>query len=630
MTRRGLLTLAGAGIVGSAAAGAGAAVSFVAVGEFKFANRFYPGVQMDGEDIGGLTLEQAMARARARWDPFLASPIVFRLGDREWIPAAAQVGIAVDYAGPLRAAYAWGREGSWDTRFAEQRATAEAARGWRTLTSFDPHVFTEYIESIAAEVYRPAADASVRVEVRGGRRQVAVEESVVGQRLVDADYLSVASQGFESPRRVIVDLAVEDTLPGIATDMVAPVSAEAERLMRGHINLVSDQGRWSIGREDLATDLAIGGAADAPELEVRLDYQGFARVASQIVDELRVDPVDPKIRVNAAGRVVPTVEGRLGRSVDVEGLWSRVQAAMTSGADEVRVPLVVLQPDITRLTAADLQFDNLIAEGHSFFWGSAENRMHNIDNGSAKIDGTVVAPGEQFSLNAVVGLITEANGFVEGLVIAPNRTEPGVGGGICQVSTTLFRALFWAGLPIDERWQHVYRVGYYELGPEHPPGFDAAIWQPSQDLRFTNDTPNHLLIRREFDEGEGELRFKIMGAPLGRTVELEAWQGKLIEPPPLRVAASEELEPGELKQTDKEVAGLQAIIYRNVSVGGRTLFKDRYPSEFVAWPERWEVGQNPDGSVDFSAVPGYVPPDEEPAANSDEVLDEGAAPDAAE
>ena len=301
MTRRGLLTLAGAGIVGSAAAGAGAAVSFVAVGEFKFANRFYPGVQMDGEDIGGLTLEQAMARARARWDPFLASPIVFRLGDREWIPAAAQVGIAVDYAGPLRAAYAWGREGSWDTRFAEQRATAEAARGWRTLTSFDPHVFTEYIESIAAEVYRPAADASVRVEVRGGRRQVAVEESVVGQRLVDADYLSVASQGFESPRRVIVDLAVEDTLPGIATDMVAPVSAEAERLMRGHINLVSDQGRWSIGREDLATDLAIGGAADAPELEVRLDYQGFARVASQIVDELRVDPVDPKIRVNAAG-----------------------------------------------------------------------------------------------------------------------------------------------------------------------------------------------------------------------------------------------------------------------------------------------------------------------------------------
>ena len=121
-----------------------------------------------------------------------------------------------------------------------------------------------------------------------------------------------------------------------------------------------------------------------------------------------------------------------------------------------------------------------------------------------------------------------------------------------------------------------------------------------------------------------------MGAPLGRTVELEAWQGKPVEPPPLRVAASEELEPGELKQTDKEVAGLQAIIYRNVSVGGRTLFKDRYPSEFVAWPERWEVGQNPDGSVDFSAVPGYVPPDEEPAANSDEVLDEGAAPDAAE
>ncbi len=630
MTRRKLLTLAGAGIVGSAAAGAAAAASFVAVGESKFADRFYPGVQMDGEDVGGLRLDQAMARARARWEPFLANPIVFRLGDRAWTPTATQVGIAVDYVGPLRTAYAWGREGSWGARFAEQRATAEAPHGWRSLPSFDPLVFTGYLGGIAAEVYRPASDASVHVEVRGGRRQVAVQESVVGQRLVQADYLSVAGQGFDSPQRMIVDLAVEHTVPGITTDMVAPVLVEAERVMRGHINLVSDQGRWAIAREELATELAIAGTSDAPELELRLDYQAFARVASEIANELRIDPVEPKIRVNAAGDVVPTIEGRLGRSVNVERLWSRVQAAVTSGADEVRVPLVILQPDITRLSAADLQFDNLIGEGHSFFWGSAWNRVHNINNGSAKIDGTVVAPGEQFSLNAVVGAITIANGFVEGLVIAPNRTEPGVGGGICQVSTTLFRSAFWAGLPIDERWQHVYRVGYYELGPEHPPGFDAAIWQPSQDLRFTNDTPNYLLIRREFDEGAGELSFKIMGAPVGREVEIGSWRGQLVEPPPLRVEASDELEPGELKRTDTAVGGMQAIIYRNVSLGGRMLFKDQYASNFAAWPERWEVGQNPDGSVDFSAVPGYVPPGEEPAADGGEVPDEGATPDAAE
>ena len=303
---------------------------------------------------------------------------------------------------------------------------------------------------------------------------------------------------------------------------------------------------------------------------------------------------------------MPLVEGTPGRTIDAESLWTRVQTAFTGGRDRVNVPLVVLQPAITRRSAGELQFDNLIAAGVSRFTGSSRNRVHNIANGSRLIDGTVVPPGETFSFNATVGPITEGNGFVEGLVIAPTRTEPGIGGGICQVSTTLFRAAFWAGLPISERWQHAYRVRYYELGPNNPPGFDAAIWQPSQDLAFTNDTPNHILIRRDFNARAQSLAFRLMGPPLEREVTLDPWRGQEIEPPPLRVVPTTELPPGAIEKTDSAIPGLRTVISRQVALGGHVRFKDRFPSAFIPWPERWEVGQAEDGSFDPNLVPGYA------------------------
>ena len=628
MTRRKALILAGSGVLGAAAAGVAGSAAFIATGEAKFRNRFYPGTRVDGEELGGLTYAQALARARARWDVFAANPVSFRLGDRTWQPSGSDAGVRVDYVAPLSAAYAWGREGDWGTRLGQQREAAESPRDWRTQVTFAPRPFNDLVEGIAAELGRPAADGSLRLEKRGGRQVFVIAQSASGQRLVTADYLGVMSREFEPPKRLLIDLALETVPAKVSSEEFEPVAEAAQQLLDGHILLLSPFGRWSIRREDLASDLRLVGTTAAPRVELDVDYRAFEPVATDLARKLRIEPVEPKIRVNPEGEIVPTVRGREGRTVDVETLWARVQAAFQSGADEVQVPITVLAPDAGRLSARELQFDNEVATGTSFFWGSAGNRVHNIDNGSAKIDGTVVAPGEQFSLNAVVGPITLANGFVEGLVIAPNRTEPGVGGGICQVSTTLFRALFWAGLPVDERWQHVYRVGYYELGPDSPPGFDAAIWQPSQDLRFTNDTPNSLLIRRDFSERAGELHFHIMGAPIGREIKLESWRGKLVPPPPMKVEPEDELAPGEVRRTDTAVAGVQAVIYRTVSFGDRVLFKDQFPSQFRAWPERWEVGPNEDGTLDTSGVPGYAPEGGEAAA-AGEVRDEGATPDAA-
>ena len=623
MTRRHFLLTAGAGGIGAAAAAVSGWTAFVATREARLESQFRAGAVVDGEQLTGLTFDQAVARARARWGPYIENPIVLRLGGRAWTPTAQEIGITVDFMTPLREAYARRRAVPLADQLLGAAPTGPEPAAQHTVVNFDPAVFTAYVERIADLVHLDPVDSVLRVEQEAGHGRLVIDPSREGRRVAPADYATAAAASLRPPTRLVVDLVSEAITPAVAENQLAPIVAEAEQLLDGDIRLNGPQASWTVARAALAGDLAISGSAGQPEVDVILDYSAFEGLARQIADRLRLAPAAPSIRMSAKGEVVTEGLGRAGRQVDVEKLWAGVQATFAARAPVVDVPIMIVKPDLSRLSFKELQFDNLIAVGESAFSGSEDNRIHNIDHGSRLIDDTIIAPGESFSVNETVGPITIANGFVEGLVIAPTRTEPGVGGGICQVSTTLFRALFWAGLPIDERWQHVYRVGYYELGADNPPGFDAAIWQPRQDLRATNDTPNYLLIRREFNPWQQVLRFKILGAPLGRQVKLDSRRGAIEEPPPPRVVANPELAPGETKQTDSAREGMQAIIYRHVAHGDQMLFKDKFVSRFKAWPERWEVGPNEDGSLDVSQVPAHALPEGETPAEGESPADEG-------
>jgi len=623
MTRRQMLITTAAGGIGAAAAAVAGWTAFVAVREAKLVNQFRQGVVVDGEPLVGLTFDEAVARARARWGPYIESPIVLRLGGRAWTPTADEIGISVDFMTPLREAYAWRRDAALSDQVLGRAPGGPGAYDGHTVVNFDPTLFQAYLERIAASVHLDPVDSVLRIEEQAGRRQLVVDPSREGRQLAPAGYAESVAGNLRPPTRLVVDLASEVIAPAVVEDQLDPIAADAAGLLDGSIGLNTPWASWKVARDSLVGDVAIDGPADDPKVKISLDYASFERLARQIAERLHVAPRAPRIRTSGSGEVVPLDERHSGRQADVEKLWSRVRTAFAGGESAVQVPIVVVRPDVSRLTAKALQFDNVIAVGESIFWGSEDNRIHNIDHGSRLIDGAIIAPGESFSLNETVGPITEANGFVEGLVIAPTRTEPGVGGGICQVSTTLFRALFWAGLPIDERWQHVYRVGYYELGENSPPGFDAAIWQPRQDLRATNDTPNYILIRREFDALKQTLSFKILGAPIGRQVTLDSSRADIAEPPPPVVVANPELEPGEVKQTDSAREGMKTVIYRHVALGDQVLFRDQFASLFRAWPERWEVGPNEDGSLDTSQIPDYVPPEGEAPDDGEAPADNG-------
>ena len=228
-----------------------------------------------------------------------------------------------------------------------------------------------------------------------------------------------------------------------------------------------------------------------------------------------------------------------------------------------------------------------MGRGETSFQGSSEGRAQNIETAAARFPGVVVLPEETFSFNSYLGSVSEAHGFEESWVIFGDRTVLGPGGGVCQVSTTCFRAAFFGGFPIVERWPHAYRVGWYEP----PLGLDAAIFSPSVDLKFTNDTKHAILIQTHADRVDGTLVFEFYGTGTGRTVEMEepVISDKVEPPDPVR-EVNPSLPPGTEKLVERSREGLDVTVYRIVREPDGSVKREEFFSRFQPWPARYEVG----------------------------------------
>jgi vancomycin resistance protein YoaR len=232
----------------------------------------------------------------------------------------------------------------------------------------------------------------------------------------------------------------------------------------------------------------------------------------------------------------------------------------------------------------------LVAQGVSNFKGSAPGRILNIQTATAQFEGIVIPPGRTFSFDQNLGDVVEANGYDDAYVIFADRTILGPGGGVCQVSTTVFRAAFWGGYPIVERWAHAYRVGYYEP----PVGLDATVFSPVVDFKFKNDGDTYLLIQTQVDLKTTTLTFNLYGTKPNRTVEMEDPVVENVVPHgPAVYTDDPSLKKGVVKQVDTAHDGEDVTIYRRILVNGQLVKRDRFFSRYQPWVARYQVGTKP-------------------------------------
>ena len=243
----------------------------------------------------------------------------------------------------------------------------------------------------------------------------------------------------------------------------------------------------------------------------------------------------------------------------------------------------VIDPDITIAQANDLGISELIGEGVSDYSHSIETRIHNVLLAASKFNGVIVPKDAIFSFNNVIGDISASTGYQAAYVIKDGKTVLGDGGGVCQVSTTLFRAALDTGLPIIDRTAHAYRVSYYENGSE--PGFDATIYSPSVDFKFKNNTPGAILIETEADTANNILVFKMYGTPDGRDVQISPVTIWDVAPPPEPTYEDDPTLPnGQVKQIDYAAWGAKTKFdYKVIKIDGTISIDETFFSNYRPW-----------------------------------------------
>ncbi len=377
------------------------------------------------------------------------------------------------------------------------------------------------------------------------------------------------------------------------TDHDAIATISASQIAFGYDEtLLADQA-MSVGRSNnllsnmsLMLQAYLTGVQLSPAYHYKEDI--LDRILKPLQTAIDVKPVDALFQFEN-GRVVTFRLASDGKTVDTKKLKEQIIAAFLSAllSDtqqqmHLHIPIVVVKPTITNDKANNLGITELIAEGTSLFQHSIENRIFNINLAATRLNGVLIPAGQTFSFTKTVGDVSAFTGYKQAYVIENGKTVLGDGGGLCQVSTTLFRAALNAGLPIVERHAHAYRVGYYE--EDSPPGVDAAVYSPTVDMKFKNDTGNAILVQSYVDQDEQRLTFDLYGTRDSR--ETIITQPVILSESPApesRYQDDPTLPKGQIKQVDFAAGGANVYFTRTVKQNGKIVLSDKFVSNYRPW-----------------------------------------------
>lgn len=356
----------------------------------------------------------------------------------------------------------------------------------------------------------------------------------------------------------------------------------------------------SLGRSDnFLSNISIVFQAYFTGLNLEPSYHysedALSKTLSPFIEKVNIEPVDALFNFQN-GKVLVFKPSEEGKAVDTEKVKKDLssqfekifltpsQTRLTQKPQKIIIPINVniLQPKVTTDKANNLGVKELLGTGTSLFRHSIATRIFNITLAAERINGVLIAPNEEFSFAKALGDVSSFTGYQQAYIIQNGKTVLGDGGGVCQVSTTFFRALLNAGLPITERHAHAYRVGYYEQ--DSLPGLDATVYVPAIDLKFKNDTGSYILIQTLIDSESQQLSIFLYGASDGRSVTLT--QPVIVNrtpPPPDLYQDDPTLPKGVVKQVDFKAEGAKVSFTREVTKNGKKIISENFVSNYAPW-----------------------------------------------
>jgi vancomycin resistance protein YoaR len=572
----------------------------------EHAERIYTGVTAFGTDLSGLTPDEAATVLQTKVASAAMQEIV--LVDpgtgQEWRKTGADLGIHYDIDTVVDSAYEIGRSGAQADQLRDQAQSWYYGKPVAATVVVDEAYVDRVIDELATAIDREPVNGSLQM----GEGDVVAVDTQFGRKLDKSDTRARLMQPVTSLQPARVELLIHEVSPRVADAQVAaevvdqvlrnPVEFYFEKPMDG-----VDLQRMALPPDQLLQWLRVDlveNADGSAEHTVQLDEEAVRTWLSGISAEIARDPVNARFYFDDGTEELVLIEPHVnGRYLDIDATLNALQTNFDTNKRSIPFVVSEVVPRVhSNAAGEELGIVELTSESTTWFYGSPPERMHNIARAAANFYGIVIAPGETFSFNKYLGEISEEQGYTQGLIIVDGRTIAGIGGGVCQVSTTLFQTAFWAGLDIGDRYNHGYRVHYYEDGPENGPGgvgMDATIYSPIVDFTFTNNTENHLLIENYYHEGDQSLTFKFYSTDIGRTVLREVFIENESDPRPDIYEFDPSLADGEIEQVDWAVGGADVTVHRTVlNQWGELRDEDYFVSNYIPWSNIYKYGPGAD------------------------------------
>ena len=562
--------------------------------------KILPGVSVAGVDLSGLNRGDAAEKLSQTLSYPVNGRVLFRDGERIWLATPAELGMTFDPSTSARMAYSLGRAGGLLGSLSGQWKAWRNGVDVNPIITFDERLAYAYLQRLASEIDQPVVEASLSIQ----GTEVITQPGKIGRELnVDTTLVYLRAQ-LQTFRDGEVALAIEEKTPQLM-DLTAQAEI-ARNILRAPLHIILDKaqagdpGPWIFDIPTVAHMLRVEHTQSeaGTQVWVGLDPQALRDVLVGIAAQVDRQPRNARFIFNDETHQLELIQPALmGRSVDKEATLIAINNSVIQGQHDFSLAISNSAPVIgDTAIGEELGITELVSSETTYFYGSSTQRIQNIQTAADRFHGLLVAPGEIFSMGQALGDVSLDNGYAEALIIYGGRTIKGVGGGVCQVSTTLFRTVFFGGYPVNERYSHAYRVSYYEMTASGSTdsdlaGLDATVYFPLVDFKFTNDTPFWLLMETYVNIDYQTLTWKFYSTSDGRSVDwVTSGPEEAVPAPKPLFQKNPDLEENQIKQVDWSAEGADVVIVRTVYRGGQVYFQDEFKTHYEPWQAVCEFG----------------------------------------
>src|SRR3989339_67479 len=579
--------------------------------EYSFRDKVYKGISIGGYELGGKTkeelklfLDEETAKINHDGVTFFyqnkkttVTPIVASTAD----PDLSRKLFVMDSEENLLRIYNMGRSRNFLANIANQLKYFFLGQKVELFYGINGDEIEKVLKENFGYLEKATKNAEIEIADIGNEKKINIKKEEEGKIFDYKTAIKSAFSGMAKLKNEPTELKIILEKPTIIKENVGEeTKLRAENLLK-ICSLVFGEGEktWKVNKDVLSNWLELQPSVSS--VEVGFNKEKVEEFLKILAGEINVKAQNAKFKVEN-GKVEDFQIHQGGKELNLEASYAVINnfiinleeekigslcdvAGNATAENKIQLIVDTTAPQVPIASVNNLGIMERVGLGQSDFSNSPVNRRHNIKTGAASLNGLIIAPGEEFSINNALGEINGQTGYLPEMVIKGNKTIPEFGGGLCQIATTAFRVALNAGLPITERQPHSYRVSYYE-----PAGTDATIYGPHPDLQFVNNTPAYLLLQTKI---EGNIAtFELWGTSDGRKVEMTTPRVfNFVSPGPTKIVETEDLAPGVKKCTERAHTGADAEFTRTITPKVGEVKTEVWKSRYVPWSAVCLVGK---------------------------------------